>query len=163
MIAPVLTFSAEEVWEYLPGKKEVSVQLADWPKTSEEYKDNLLAARWQKLLEYREIVTGQLEEARKEKLIGASLGAALELYPDEVAYEALAPFRERLAEIFLVSACSLHQPGNVSGVLPAEKGLALKVSPASGEKCGRCWLIHPGVGENREHPTICPRCSQIVA
>lgn len=163
LIAPVLTFSAEEVWEYLPGKKEVSVQLADWPKTSEEYKDNLLAARWQKLLEYREIVTGQLEEARKEKLIGASLGATLELYPDEVAYEALAPFRERLAEIFLVSACSLHQPGNVSGVLPAEKGLALKVSPASGEKCGRCWLIHPGVGENREHPTICPRCSQIVA
>ncbi|MBS3989651.1 MAG: isoleucine--tRNA ligase [Dethiobacter sp.] len=163
LIAPVLTFSAEEVWEYLPGKREESVQLADWPKVSEQYKDNLLAARWQKLLEYREVVTGQLEEARKEKLIGASLGAALELYPDEAAYEALAPFRERLPELFLVSACKLYEPGNALGVLQTEKGLALKVSLASGGKCGRCWLIHPGVGENREHPTICPRCSQIVA
>ncbi|MBS3899433.1 MAG: isoleucine--tRNA ligase [Dethiobacter sp.] len=163
LIAPVLTFSAEEVWEYLPGKREESVQLADWPKVSEQYKDNLLAARWQKLLEYREVVTGQLEEARKEKLIGASLGAALELYPDEAAYEALAPFRERLPELFLVSACKLYEPANALGVLQTEKGLALKVSLASGGKCGRCWLIHPGVGENREHPTICPRCSQIVA
>jgi len=163
LIAPVLTFSAEEVWEYLPAKMEASVQLADWPKLSEEYKDNELAARWQKLLEYREVVTGQLEAARKEKLIGASLGAALELYPDEAAYEALVPFMERLPEIFLVSACRLHEPGTAPGVLTLEKGLAVKVSLASGEKCGRCWLIHPGVGEDKEHPTICPRCSQIVA
>lgn len=163
LIAPVLTFSAEEVWGYLPGEREASVQLADWPKAKEEYKDAELAARWQKLLEYREVVTGRLEEARKEKLIGASLGAALELYPDDAAYSALAPFMARLPEIFLVSACKVYEPGFVRPELPMEKGLAVKVNIASGEKCGRCWLIHPGVGENREHPALCPRCSQNVA
>ncbi|EEG76478.1 isoleucine--tRNA ligase [Dethiobacter alkaliphilus] len=155
LIAPVLTFTSEEVWGYLPGEKEESVQLSNWPQSRPEYKDEELANRWQKLLDYRDVVTRRLEEARKEKLIGASLSAALDLYPDEEAFAALAPFKDRLPEIFIVSACTLHEPtGN--------KGLDVKVSTAAGEKCERCWMIHPGVGDSAEHPTLCPRCSGVL-
>ena len=162
LIAPVLTFTSEEAWGYLPGKHEESVQLADWPVINNEYKDAELAARWQKLLEYRDVVTRRLEEARKEKIIGASLGAALELYPDEAAYAALAPFKGRLPELFIVSSCTLHDPGTLPEGVAAEKGLGLKVTTAAGEKCERCWIVHPGVGVHPEHPSLCPRCSETL-
>jgi isoleucyl-tRNA synthetase len=163
LIAPVLTFTSEEVWSYLPGKEEVSVQMADWPQVNGSYKDDQLAQRWQKLLEYRDVVTRRLEEARKEKRIGASLVASLELYTDEAAYAALSPFEARLPELFIVSACTLHKPGPVPEDAALEKGLAIKVGTASGEKCERCWMVHPGVGQNENLPTLCPRCSQTVA
>ncbi|NLM46923.1 MAG: isoleucine--tRNA ligase [Firmicutes bacterium] len=162
LIAPVLTFTAEEAWHYLPQKEEESVQLADWPKVKAEYLDEELAAGWQRMLAYREVVTRRLEEARKAKLIGSSLNAALELYPDAEAAAALAPFAGRLAELFIVSACTLHAPGEAPADLPAEKGLAVKVSVAQGEKCERCWMIHPERGSDPEHPTLCPRCSATV-
>ncbi|NLM51863.1 MAG: isoleucine--tRNA ligase [Firmicutes bacterium] len=157
LIAPVLTFTAEEAWSYLPVREVESVQLADWPQVRAEYKDEELATRWQGLLAYRDVVTRRLEEARKEKLIGSSLAAALDLYPDQEAYAALLPFKERLCELFIVSACTLHEPGTVTDA-KTEKGLGVVVSTAPGEKCERCWMIHPQVGTDSEHPGLCPRC-----
>ncbi len=162
LIAPVLTFTADEVWWYLPAETLASVQLAEWPAVKREYKDDALAARWQKMLEYREVVTRRLEEARQNKEIGASLGAALDLYADEAAYGALLPFAERLAELFIVSQCRLHGPGESAPGLERDRGLGVRVSPAEGEKCERCWVYDPGVGQSGDHPTLCPRCSQIV-
>ena len=162
LIAPVLTFTSEEAWGYLPGNREESVQLADWPQVVESRRDADLAARWQKLLEYRDVVTRRLEEARKDKLIGASLGAALDLYTDEAAYNALLPFKDRLPELFIVSTCMLHTPGVAPDQVLAEKGLAVQVSAAVGEKCDRCWMVHSEVGNHPEHPTLCPRCSHTI-
>ena len=162
LIAPVLTFTSEEAWSYLPVKDVESVQLADWPQVKEAYKDEALAARWESLLSYRDVVTQRLEVARKEKVIGSSLAAALDLYPDASAYEALLPFKDRLAELFIVSACTLHQPGNVPADVPVVQGLAVAVSKAEGEKCERCWMIHPQLGNDPDHPTICPRCTENI-
>ena len=162
LVAPVLTFTAEEAWGYLPGDREESVQLADWPKVIESHLNADLAARWQKLLEYRDVVTRRLEEARKEKLIGASLGAALNLYTDEAAYSALLPFKDRLPELFIVSTCTLHTPGAAPVDVLAEKGLAVQVSAAVGEKCDRCWMVYSEVGNHPEHPTLCSRCSHTI-
>ena len=162
LIAPVLTFTAEEAWNYLPVKDAVSVQLTDWPQVNPAYKDEELDRRWQALLSYRDVVMRRLEEARKEKRIGSSLTAALELYPDEKAYAALLPFKERLAEIFIVSACTLHEAGAQAAGTVVEQGLGVAVKTAEGEKCDRCWMIHPQLGTDPAHPTLCPRCSENV-
>ncbi|HHU30427.1 MAG: isoleucine--tRNA ligase [Bacillota bacterium] len=162
LVAPVLTFTAEEAWSYLPVKEVESVQLADWPQVRREYMDEALAQNWKLLLEYRDVITVRLEEARKEKVIGGSLTAELDLYPDEAAYEALLPFKNRLAELFIVSACTLHRPGDAPAGLKEEKGLAVSVSPAKGQKCERCWIISPSVGSDALHPGLCSRCSEVI-
>ncbi|MCR3923314.1 MAG: isoleucine--tRNA ligase, partial [Firmicutes bacterium] len=163
LIAPVLTFTSEEAWSYLPVKDVESVQLAAWPQYNEAYKDEELASRWQHLLEYRDVVTRRLEEARKEKRIGASLAAALDLYTDQAAYDALLPFEDRLAELFIVSSCTLHKPEvGAPGDLPGDKGLLVAVTTAAGEKCERCWMVQPKLGTHPDHPTLCPRCSETV-
>ncbi|HZK25261.1 MAG TPA: isoleucine--tRNA ligase [Oscillospiraceae bacterium] len=162
LIAPVLTFTAEEAWNYLPVKDVGSVQLADWPQVNVAYKNETLATRWQALLTYRDVVTRRLEEARKEKRLGSSLTAALELYPDQAAYAALQPFKERLAELFIVSDCTLHEPGSGTAETIVEQGLGVAVKTAAGEKCERCWMIHPQLGTDPSHPTLCPRCTESV-
>lgn len=162
LIAPVLTFTSEEAWQYLPGRDQETVQLAAWPQVERAYLDEELAVRWQQMLEYREVVTRRLEEARQQKQIGSSLGAALDLYADAAAYAALAPFAERLPELFIVSSCRLHRDTTPPGDSVEEKGLSVAVSPATGEKCQRCWMLHPSVGAKSEHPLLCPRCSETV-
>ena len=164
LTAPVLTFTSDETWSYLKNDDNDTVQLAQWPQVNESYLDESLAGRCLKMLEYREVVTRRLEEARRLKEIGASLGASLDLYPDSDAFTALEPFKERLAELFIVSDCTLHQPStSVPDGIPSEKGLAVSVKVAIGEKCERCWMVHPGVGEDTNTPTLCPRCSETVA
>jgi isoleucyl-tRNA synthetase len=159
LIAPVLTFTAEEVWSYLHGQELDTVQLAEMPAARSEYKDESMAARWQKMLEYRDVVTLRLEEARQQKQIRASLGASLELNAGSTAYEALLPFEARLAELFIVSSCTLQrQSDNQSG-----SGLEVIVATAAGDKCERCWMVHPGVGKDAVHTTLCPRCSETIA
>jgi isoleucyl-tRNA synthetase len=164
LVAPVLTFTAEETWGYLSGGREESIQLADWPEVNSDWLDPELDARWQKLLSLRDIVTRRLEEARRQKIIGSSLGAALQLFAGEEAYSALLPFKERLPELFIVSACSLHGPeaAAAAGVIP-EEGFSVAVRNAEGEKCERCWNIRPEVGRDAEHPTLCRRCLEVIA
>ena len=163
LITPVLTFTAEETWAYLPGRREESVQLAPWPAVNTAWLDPGLESCWQKLLSWRDVVTRRLEEARQQKMIGSSLGAALDLFAGEAAYAALLPFKDRLAELFIVSACTLRGPEEVvpAGVMP-EEGLAVMVSTAPGGKCERCWNIHPNLGHSENYPTLCPRCSATV-
>ncbi len=164
LIAPVLTFTAEEVWSYLRGQEYDTVQLAELPAARSDYQDEQLAARWQRMLEYREVVTRRLEEARQQKQIRASLGASLELYADKDAYAALQPFAYRLPELFIVSSCILREteaPAHEQAMV--EKGLTVIVGTASGEKCERCWMVHPDVGSETLHPTLCPRCSEAMA
>lgn len=164
LVAPVLTFTAEEIWGYLPPGREESVQLADWPQVNKAWVDQELNSRWQRLLALREIVTRSLEEARRQKIIGSSLGAALQLFAGEEAYADLLPFKERLPELFIVSACALYGPEEAAaaGVIP-EEGLSVLVRNAEGEKCERCWNIRPEVGRDGEHPALCRRCLEAIA
>jgi isoleucyl-tRNA synthetase len=160
VMAPVLSFTAEEVWGYLPGEKEASVHLAALPEVREEFLDDALAERWNKLLEVRSEVLKPLEAARKEKVIGHPLEAEVVIYPGEPLVGLLAPYEAQLATLFIVSQAALstdEPPATAyrSELLPQ---LAVEVRKAAGAKCERCWMRLPSVGEAPEAPGLCARC-----
>lgn len=167
LIAPVLTFTSEEIWRYLPKEEKapVSVQLVSMPEVKPKHMDEELEAKWDRILDIREKVSKELEIARQQKVIGHSLNAAVELYPDEEIYGFLKQVEDQLATIFIVSSAALFAPG---GQVPREANktedipLAIKVGAAAGEKCERCWTYSTTVGEDEAHPVLCHRCSSVV-
>ena len=165
LIAPVISFTAEEIWSYIPFKKEESAMLAAWPELPAFYEDEELAARWEILLQLKEEVNRILETARRDKVIGSSLQAAVDLYPDEDLYKKLVDYADFLPVLLIVSSCHLHEPGAVAGgdsVEAQELKLRIKVSKAAGEKCQRCWMYSTTVGENKEYEDVCSRCGEIL-
>jgi isoleucyl-tRNA synthetase len=165
LISPVLSFTAEEIWSYIPFKKGESVMLASWPDLPSYYEDGQLAERWEVILQLREEVNRVLEAARKEKIIGSSLQASVELYPNEELYEKLVSYDALLPTVLIVSSTVLHKPGDEPEgefVTAQELGLRLKVKLAPGEKCQRCWMYSPTVGQDEEHEGVCSRCGEIL-
>ncbi len=164
LVAPILPHTADEVWRYIPGVTEPSVQLTDMPEPNPQYagmaKD--LMEKWEAFLAVRDEVLKAMEEARRSKVFGNSVEAKLSLYPGEEAHRALAAMDD-LADLFIVAAVELHQPGDAA---PAEamalSGISVLVTPAEGEKCERCRIVRTDVGSNPQHPQICERCASIV-
>ncbi|NPV72748.1 MAG: isoleucine--tRNA ligase [Pelotomaculum sp.] len=167
LIAPVLAFTSEEIWQYVPGDKggAISVQLTDMPEVKEEFLDDELEERWERLLAVRGEVTRALEAARREKLIGNSLEAAVELYAGEELHNFLESMAAELATVFIVSEVVL---GRLDGAPEAAwksdsiPELAIFVRQAKGKKCERCWMYHEGVGIDSGHPAVCPRCAEVL-
>jgi isoleucyl-tRNA synthetase len=160
MMAPILTFTAEELWQQLPGERWPSVQLADWPEVDPAWDDPELGRRWEGLLAVRDEVTRVLEEARQKKQIGSSLEAALTLWAAGDLYRLLEQYREKLAEIFIVSTVELCE-GLEQAPPEAEEGqelpLKLSVAGAVAVKCPRCWIFAAAAdGE------LCPRCRALL-
>lgn len=167
LTAPVLSFTAEEIWSHLPGRETDSIHLADWPVLPEQYRDEALAERWTDIFAVREAVNAFLEKERREKRIGDSLTAMVELFPDERLYNILKNYETELATIFIVSACRLHSP-DVKPEKESEKApelnLYVKVQKAPGEKCARCWMFSPTVTAEKQggDGDICARCAEIM-
>ena len=166
LMAPVLTFTADEIWPYVPGVKEGSnIQIEEMPKVNPEWMDEALADKWDTLLAVRSEVTKALEKARQDKLISHPLTAQVDLYPTAELEKFLKEI-PNLAEIFIVSAVQLHEASEEKpeGATHCEtlEGLGITVNSAAGEKCERCWMYHTEVGHNSEHPTLCPRCASVV-
>ncbi|TCL40246.1 isoleucyl-tRNA synthetase [Anaerospora hongkongensis] len=167
LVSPVLTFSAEEVWQHMPkvaGNPE-SIQLADWPAARSEYLDKQLEDKWNKLLTVRSELTKALEQARRTKVIGHSLDAAIAIYASDDVYEQLNALGEELATLLIVSKANVKQgvqqaPDNA--YRSAELPLAVVVTPAQGEKCERCWIYSDTIGEDSEHGTLCERCAGVL-
>jgi len=166
LLTPVLAFTTEEIWRYIPREKDmpVSVQLTDMPEVNEDYLDVELEQKFDRLLAVRAEVTRALEAARRDKLIGNSLEAAVALYADADLYAFLAEPPVDLPTLFIVSAVELKHLGADSGVKVSDTvpGLAVSIGRAAGEKCARCWMYHPAVGQDAEHPALCPRCAAAV-
>ncbi|WP_425807091.1 isoleucine--tRNA ligase [Desulfitobacterium sp. Sab5] len=166
LLAPVLTFTMDEIWPYVPGVAEASnIQIEEMPKAKPEWKDEELEAKWDRILDIRAEVTKALEKARQDKLINHPLTAQVDLYTPADLYEFLKKV-PKLTDIFIVSAVELHQ---AAGTKPQDaasaesiEGLSIKVSPATGEKCERCWMYHTEVGKDEKHPSLCPRCASVV-
>ncbi len=167
LVSPVLTFSAEEVWQHMPkvaGMPE-SIQLADWPAARSEYLDKQLEDKWNKLLTVRSELTKALEQARRTKVIGHSLDAAIAIYASDDVYDQLSALGEELATLLIVSKANVKQgvqqaPDNA--YRSAELPLAVVVTPAQGEKCERCWIYSDTIGEDAEHGTLCERCAGVL-
>jgi isoleucyl-tRNA synthetase len=164
LLTPILAFTTEEVWSHLPEKnKEDSVQLAGWPEFKAEYLNTDLEEKWDKILTVREVVTKQLEEARKAKIIGHSLNASVEILAEGEWYRFLQHYEKELAAIFITSKVILTPVNSLEGlegIFQSEdvQGLGVKVSQAPGNKCERCWTFTEDVGEDSEHPTLCSSC-----
>jgi len=165
LMAPILSFTSEEVWKYIPsdsGKAE-SIHLTQFPALSNEYLDDALNDRWERIWEIRAVVTKALEEARKEKAIGLSLDAQVHLYLPEKSYQFLQSYQKDLKSIFIVSSVTLHPAvsGPTSGAKD-ENELRAEVLLAEGKKCERCWNYDISVGTHKEHRTICQRCIEAI-
>ncbi|RKD24118.1 isoleucine--tRNA ligase [Ammoniphilus oxalaticus] len=160
LVAPITPHTADEVWKYVPGAKEISVQLTDMPQSNPALLNDELEQKWDLMLELRDEVLKALEEARSQKVIGHSLGASVDLYPTEEAAPLLRQFG-RLDEFFIVSKVNIHEEQAPQDATHLEK-VAVKVGQAAGTKCDRCWIVTPAVGEDEKHPSICPRCASVV-
>ena len=167
LVSPVLTFSAEEVWQHMPkvaGNPE-SIQLADWPAARSEYLDKQLEDKWNKLLTVRSELTKALEQARRTKVIGHSLDAAIAIYASDDVFEQLNALGEELATLLIVSKANVIQGVQQApdkAYRSAELPLAVVVTPAQGEKCERCWIYSDTIGEDSEHGTLCERCAGVL-
>ncbi|MBS3910130.1 MAG: isoleucine--tRNA ligase [Actinobacteria bacterium] len=167
MLAPVLAFTCEEVWSYLPEavRKTGSVHLSGWPALNDDYLDAELVARWDKILKIRAEASKALEEARNAKLIGNSLEAGVELYVDGATKELLGQYESQLAQLFIVSSVEVDRfEAAPSEVFKSDaiEALAIRVQPAKGSKCERCWRYEDTVGENDEHRGLCARCAGVL-
>ncbi len=165
LLAPVMTFTCEEVWQYLPAVRDRldSVHLARFPaieeitgmSNAEEASLEGLRAEWAGLLWVRDEVLKALETARNSKLIGSGLEAAVSIAASGSVLPVLEKYAQQLRYLFIVSAVNLQavQGGNGSA------GIRVEVAKAPGQKCERCWNYSIHVGENPAYPTICERCS----
>jgi isoleucyl-tRNA synthetase len=157
LMAPILSFTAEEVWKYIPQESGTaeSVHLASFPEVRSEYLDDSLHERWERIWEIRTIVTKALEEARKEKKIGLSLDAQVHLYLPEKVFPFLECYEKDLKSIFIVSSVTLHPAKD-------EKEVRAEILRAEGKKCERCWNFDVTVGHHPEHQAICGRCVEAI-
>jgi isoleucyl-tRNA synthetase len=162
LIAPVLSFTAEEVWQQIPKGADdpCSVHLCLFPSVQDLYLDEELAQRWKRLLAARDEVLAALEVARKRKLIGNSLEAEIEIRANPSLYDFLLTHQGELASLFIVSGVSLVSVRE--GELGKGKELEVRVDRAQGEKCERCWNYGQALGSDPHHPTLCPRCTRVM-
>ena len=161
MIAPVLSFTMEEVWQFMkkPASMPESVFMMSWPECKEEYIDEALESKWDNFIEIRSEITRVLEGARRAKTIGHSLDAKVELHATGEALAILRSVEGDLATLLIVSQAKLVE-GLAGGVeATGREDLKVTVQAAEGEKCERCWIYSDTVGKDAEHPTVCARCA----
>jgi isoleucyl-tRNA synthetase len=161
LMAPILSFTAEEVWQYMPGggDRNESIFLELFPAAKEISGSSELLQRWEKLQEVRRVVNKALEEARKDKGLGQSLAAGVTITADDSTVDFLKTFGRDLESIFIVSEVELVTG---AGPFPPGENFAVTVSAASGEKCERCWGYVVGVGKSPDYPGTCPRCAGVL-
>jgi isoleucyl-tRNA synthetase len=144
--------TSDELWAHLPGSREESVHLAEFPDGVGSMQDATLAARWERLLRIRDDVNRALEAARQAKTIGNSLGAKVSLraWGDDAGL--LSRYRDDLAPLFIVSQAELER------VDRQESGVEVVVSRAEGSKCPRCWRVVTSVSTASGIEGLCDRC-----
>ncbi|MDH5558368.1 MAG: isoleucine--tRNA ligase, partial [Alphaproteobacteria bacterium] len=161
-LAPILCFTAEEAWLCRnPGENE-SVHLRTFPEIPPAWRNDALAAKWEKIRDVRRVVTGALELERAEKRIGSSLQAAPKVYVT-ADYKAALEGQD-LAEIAITSDVELIVGDAPEGAFTLEDvpGVGVVSALAEGEKCERCWRVLPEVGVNADAPGTCGRCADAV-
>jgi isoleucyl-tRNA synthetase len=169
LMAPMLSFTAEEIWRTLPerlekvtrvlaGASKASVHLSQFPEALPQWQDLVLAQRWEELLEVRVAAQAALEDQRREKVIGSSLEADIQIHANPEKYEFLKRYETDLPTILIVSRVELREVHN----LPLKPDFLVVVSKSKSQKCERCWNYREAVGKDTIHPTLCDRCVEAV-
>ncbi|MBL8190640.1 MAG: class I tRNA ligase family protein, partial [Acidobacteria bacterium] len=151
LAAPILVFTADEIWEHIPGAKAEaeSVHLTVFPAYDESLANAELLARYERLFAIRDAVTKALEDARNAKLIGAALESKITIFADADTRSFLESFGEELRFFFIVSGVELKDGAE----------LKVEVARADGEKCERCWHYTTDVSRDSRYPGACGRCA----
>ncbi len=168
MIAPMMVVTSQEIFDISPskssGSKEPSVHLLDWPTVDPQWKNQPIEERYKVLLDFRSFVLKALDEQRKLGVIGSGLQAKVIIKSaSNRDLEYLKSFQADLATYFIVSSVEIEQVSSVSqGLNDYFSQTSIEVQAADGVKCARCWNYKTDVGENKKHPSLCVRCSQVV-
>ncbi len=149
MLAPILAFTADEAWEFVPGKNVNSVHEREFKQSTFSLDPDEIG-KWFWLKQWREEILPELEKARQAKTIGKALDAKVEIVIPQVQWQL--SDSELLRELVNVSAMKITVGEPVS----------ISVFKADGQKCERCWHWETDIGQNTEHPTICARCTKAV-
>jgi isoleucyl-tRNA synthetase len=162
LIAPILSFTADEIWKNIPGSREESVFLSNFADGISDYPElsTFPDAFWQQLLAVKTVVNKELEAKRAAKEVGASLSAEVDVYCDDALAKSLASLESELKFALIVSRVAVHPlseaPADASSTdLDTVK---LAVSASAHEKCERCWHHTEDIGQSGDHPTLCQRC-----
>jgi len=166
-VAPILSFTADEIWSFMPGKRTASVFLEKWYGRWPAFADPtpLDQQYWEEVMAVRAAVAPLLEKLRVAGGIGGSLDAEIDLYCDETLHSRLAQLGDELRFVFITSYARLH-PLSARSAEAMEtdiKGLAVAVAPSGHSKCVRCWHHREDVGRDSAHPQLCGRCVENVA
>jgi len=160
-LAPVLSFTAEEVFQYMPGESDSSIFLETWYEGLDgSYSNSSIDIARDINVHIRK----QLEEMRRDKTIGSSLDGEIDIYCDETSFEALSGLGDELRFVFITSGARVHpytdKPGDA---LDIGESLAILVKKSAHQKCVRCWHHREDVAASAEHPELCGRCVENVA
>jgi len=163
-IAPLVSFTAEEIWRHLPGQRGESVFLSMWYEAPEP---SAHAIDWPALIELRRGVLRELEKLREAGAIGAPLDAEADIYCVPAEYARFSALEDELRFFLITSAARVHRVSEPpSGAVPAadaaREGVWIAVKPTEAPKCVRCWQRRPDVGAHPEHPELCSRCVENV-
>ena len=164
LLAPIISFTANEIWQFMPhdaSRNAENVILNDYPSLTGVKVDNGFAAKWEKLHNLRDDVKKAIENARNQKIIGASLDSEVELFANGETLDFLKENESVLPEILIVSSVKITDGDG--GDFHGDMSVGVTVRKAGGEKCERCWSYSDTVGSNAEHATLCARCAKIIS
>ncbi|MDG1438539.1 MAG: class I tRNA ligase family protein, partial [Emcibacteraceae bacterium] len=161
--APILVFTAEEIWQSRFPSEDDSIHLKTFHDIPENWKDGVLAEKWEKIRTLRKVVTGALEVERREKRIGSSLQATVDVYVNDVNYVDVFKGID-LAEVSITSDAKMTVGNAPTDAFTMEDidGIAVVSNLSDGGKCERCWQVLPEVGTINGHEDICVRCAEAV-
>jgi isoleucyl-tRNA synthetase len=167
-LAPILSFTAEEIWQHLPGEREKSVFLSGWYELPPAfYSEGEILCRmgtnfWQRIIEVRDAVSKELEKLRVAGEIGSSLDAEVDLYADEHTRRVLESIGDELRFVLITSYARIHDadsaPAEAAPASVPNFSFSIRVTPSAYPKCIRCWHHREDVGADAAHPEICSRC-----
>jgi isoleucyl-tRNA synthetase len=165
-LAPIISYTADEIWQFIPGERNESVFLETWYEGLVKLDDNSAMNRdfWQKIMSVRAAVSKELEKSRAKGDIGSSLNAEIELYCNPELFDTLIKLSGELHFIFITSNASViaDQFAPDDAIQTELEGVKLKVIVSEYKKCVRCWHQRYDVGEHAEHPELCGRCEENV-
>jgi isoleucyl-tRNA synthetase len=163
-LAPILSYTADEIWGFMPGKRGESVFLETWHQLPAVQAD---AIDWDMFIKLKTAVAQELEKLRAAGTVGGSLDGEVEVFATDEFREKLMALGAELRFLLVTSEAVVKRVSNAAGPPPgAQKvtdiakdgGVWIRVQPSTAPKCERCWHHRPEVGSNAEHPTICGRC-----
>jgi Isoleucyl-tRNA synthetase len=160
-VSPILSFTSEEVWQYLPGASSESIFLQTWYEDLEgDFKNHSIEVARDINIYLRK----ELEQMRRDKVIGSSLDAEVDIYCNDDIYQALLELKSELRFVFITSEARIHSlTDKPTDAVEINKFLAIIVKQSNHEKCVRCWHHREEIGENNLHKELCGRCIENVA